>query len=67
MAVARNEKPMDLDGIYTMLFIDNYYVRADLEECCWVCSLASPLMLPVNNSSCQHQCKETEEKWYSLT
>lgn len=62
MAVAGNEKPMDLDSICTMLFIDNSYIIADLEELCWVCSLASLLMLPVNNSSCQNQSKEREEE-----
>lgn len=66
MAVGGNEKPVDLDSICTMLFIDNSYIIVDLEELCWVCSLASLLMLPVNNSSCQNQCKEREEEWYNL-
>lgn len=60
MAVAGNGKPVDLDSICTMLFIDNSYIIADLEELCCVCSLASLLMLPVNNSSCQNQRKERE-------
>lgn len=41
----------------TMLFIDNSLIIADLEELSWVCSFASLLMLPVNNSSWQNQCK----------
>lgn len=63
MTVAGNEKPIDLDSICTMLFIDNSYVTADLEELCWVYSVSSLLMLPVNSSSCQNQCKEREEEW----
>lgn len=51
MAVAGNEKPVDLDSICTMVFIGNSYIIADLEELCWVCSLACFLILPVNNSS----------------